>query len=481
MIKKLGFMTATVIMLSACTVGPDFERPEPPKDTSYTPKQELKEFGEQKINSNKSVAENWWKEFSSPELDETVQLGIQNSHQLTSVRKDLEQAIEGIKAQKASLWPSVNLDAGIGRTKYGAAFLGPFTNQIPPFTYYEIGPSVTYLVDLFGITRRAIEKQEALSRFQLHVFDAAYLGLTGNIVAKSIDIASLNAEIAAVKTMLAEDKQTLKLVEESFKIGAATQKDVIMARSQLSQDEAMLPGLKLNLVRVKNELNSLVGKSNTDWTAPDFTYEKIKLPNELPLTLPSELVHTRPDILAAESILHSTSASIGIAVASFFPNIILSGNVMQQAVTPAQLLQAASTAFQAVGNLTQPLFTGGLLNAQKKIAILAFEGAYANYKEVVVKALLQVNDVLNALYYDYEQDRQTRNTLELAKQGLELARKAYSAGGASTLQVLEAQRKYSQARLGYAQIQGKRYHDTLQLYLVLGGHKINPSSEKSAK
>jgi len=458
------------IALSACTVGPDFVTPTAPSITTYSAADNLHQFGEQTINPDKKISANWWREFSSPELNKVMEYGIKNNYSLTAMQKTLAQAMELMNAANGQLWPQVAMNANGGRQKYGVALFGPTDFNIPPFTYYEVGPSFTYLIDIFGGTRRTIEKQQAMTEYQAYTFNAAYLALTGNMVTTALSIATLNAEIELAKNIIREDKENVRLVEHAFDLGSATQADILSARSQLTEDETLLPGLYQQLSLAQNAFNMLVSRAPVDWQAPHFQLDHFELPKELPLSLPSELVRTRPDILAAEAILHAASADVGIATAQLYPSITLTGTLFQEALTPKDLFHASSKAWSFLGGISAPIFNGGQLRAQERAAFHAYESAYANYQQVVLKSFVQVSDVLHALKYDEHAEQLQKRAVSTAKSSLELARLSYQAGSVGILQVLDAERLYAQAQLAYVKAKGQRYQDTVQLYLALGGN-----------
>ena len=145
-----------LIFLSACTVGPDFIEPAPPSVSDYAAENDLKQFGEQYINEDKIISSHWWQEFSSPALNEVIAYGLKNNLSLDSAKRTLAQSRELVNAAQGQLWPQAAMNAGAGRQKYGVALFGPADFTIPPFTYYEVGPSVSYLLDIFGGTRRTI-------------------------------------------------------------------------------------------------------------------------------------------------------------------------------------------------------------------------------------------------------------------------------------------------------------------------------------
>jgi NodT family efflux transporter outer membrane factor (OMF) lipoprotein len=206
-----------------------------------------------------------------------------------------------------------------------------------------------------------------------------------------------------------------------------------------------------------------------NWEAPNFVLHDFVLPKRLSLTLPSELVHKRPDILAAEAMLHAASADVGIATANLYPAINLSGSLMQEALSPSNLFKASANAWGVLGGLTAPIFSGGTLRAERRAAIHAYQSAYANYQQVVLKAFSQVNDILHAIKSDEQAIIMEKKALKTAQSSLRLARLSYHAGNVGVLQVLDAERLYTQAKLGYVQADAQRYQDTVQLYVVLGG------------
>jgi NodT family efflux transporter outer membrane factor (OMF) lipoprotein len=466
---KYYVLVFCLFVLQSCTVGPDFVRPDPPAAKKYTKADDVTEFGEQKIQADKKIAVDWWNEFNNPRLNAVVERGVQNNLRLLAFKKDVDEAEELLSAEQGKLWPFLSFNAGAGRQKYGAAFLGPLDPSIPAFTYYQMGPSLTYLIDVFGLTRRAIENQQALTEYAHHVYDAAYLSFTGKIIETAISIAVLNDQIDTTLTLIKQDEKNLKLMKDSLKLGSATQNDVIIATNQLTTDSALLPQLNLQLTLRKNELSSLVGSTPTEWEVPDFKLAQFKLPHTLPLTIPSELVRTRPDILAAEAVVHAANAYVGVATASLYPQISLSGSYLQEALTPGSLFKASSGAWNYLGNVGAPLFSGGALQANKRAAILAYESSFANYQDVVVKAFIQVNDTLHSLKYNEESNQLGKLTLATAEQYYQLAQKSHQVGATGLGEQLQAERKYLEAKLSYTQIESQRYLDTLKLYLVMGG------------
>jgi len=190
------------------------------------------------------------------------------------------------------------------------------------------------------------------------------------------------------------------------------------------------------------------------------------------VSLPSELVHRRPDILAAEAQLHVASAAIGVATANLYPKLDLTGALTQEALTPGFLFNSASAAWSVAANLSQPLFDGGQRRAERRAAIDNYKSALASYRQIILTAFGEVADQLQALSNDADQIRAQMTAAQTATSALDLARRSYAVGNSGILDVIDAERRLSQARLGLARARAQRLLDTAQLYLALGGTPI---------
>jgi len=336
-------------------------------------------------------------------------------------------------------------------------------------TLLSIGPTVSYGPDLFGRVRRQVEENTALADVQRFALAAAWLALTGNAVNEAIASASAREQMRAVQDIVAVDRRNVNLVEIEHSAGRAARTDVLAAQSQLAADLALLPPLKQQLSAAHDALAILAGKTPAEWAAPRFDFEMLVLPVYVPETLPSALVRARPDILAAEAQLHAASAAIGVATAELYPSITLSASWTQQAARMGELFDSANGLWSVAAGLTAPLFHGGALKAQRQAAVDAFDAQLGVYRQTVLAAFGQVADTLKALEHDAEELAAQRAALDSAQALLALSQEDYQVGTASMLDVLQAQRLYAQARLGYAKARGQRYLDTAQLFEATGG------------
>ena len=460
--------------LSACTVGPSFQRPDSPAPAGYLdseaqPSASTESGFEQHVLLGATPAADWWRLFQSQPLDEVIRRAISNNHTLAAAHATLLEAQERVSAESGTRYPQVSVDAGAGRQKYGAQFAGSF--DVPPYTYLAVGATVSYTLDYTGKIARSVEQRQALAQYQQNEADAAYLALTGNVALQAIMIASTRAQLQAVSELLAEDRANLNLVRQAFQAGSVAKTDVLTAESQLASDETLPPPLYHQLALARHALAALVGQTPADWSPPDFELAEITLPRELPVSLPSELVHRRPDILAAEAQLHAATAAVGIATANLYPQITLTASGGQQTLpaTARQVFDGSSAAWSLVSGLTAPLFDGGRLRADRRAAIDELQASAQRYQQTVLESFGQVADVLDGLSQDAANLSAQRQALAVTQNSLELSRESYRAGNTGILQILDAQRQRQQAQLGFVRAQAQQYLDTTQLLLALGG------------
>jgi NodT family efflux transporter outer membrane factor (OMF) lipoprotein len=463
----------TVLLAGCAEVGPNFLKPAPPaqhgyRQTSTTELDAGRKDAAQHLAIGRNLRQDWWAVFQSPALDATVRAAIAGNRDLVAARATLAEAQQQIAVAQGGLFPQANLQAYAERERFNYSAAGiPFPNA--EFSLYSIGPSVSYNLDIWGGTKRLIEEREAQARFQDYQLAAAYLTLTSDAVSEALTIATIRAQIAAANDIIANDQRNLGLVQRELQAGEATSLDVETARSQLANDRTALPPLRQQVSVARNALALLVGKTAATWTPPDFTLDRIALPATLPVSLPSVLVRRRPDILAAEAQLHTASAAIGVATAAMYPNIDLSAAVTQTALHAGDIFTYGATGADILAGLTAPLFHGGQLTAQKRAAVAAYKAARARYEQTVLQAFTQVANALDALQHDAQLVAAQHRALDAAQHSLELTRTSYEAGSVGILLVLDAQRRYQQARLGYVRAVQQRYLDTVQLFAAMGG------------
>jgi NodT family efflux transporter outer membrane factor (OMF) lipoprotein len=467
-----ALMVSCVLSVGGCAAGPNFTRPDPPPATRYTAETLRGEGASadgqiQHIALGQNIEGAWWTLFRSNAIDEIVTQAVDHNRTLAASVATLAQAQEFALARAGSRYPQVDLTGGAGRQQYGKEFLGPI--GIPPFTYFAVGPTVSYALDYTGGIARSVEQQYALAEVERHQLDAAYLTVTGQAVMQTLTIASVRAQVATVETILAQDRDNLRLVQSAFDNGSVAREDVVSAQSQIANDMTLLPPLRQELARAHHALSVVLGRAPANELPDDVDLSQITLPLQVPVSLPSELAHRRPDILAAEARLHAATSAVGVAQSNLYPKIELTASVGQQSLKVDQLFDRANNAWSIIAGFTAPIFDGGTLRAEKRAAVDAMHASAATYEQTVLEAFAQVADLLEGLDHDVEQLDAQDHAQQAAQSSLELARISYKEGNAGVLQVLDAERSYQQARLGYVRAVAQRYLDTVQLFLALGG------------
>ena len=461
--------------LAGCAVGPNFRAPEAPAVPAYTADKlpdatiatDAPTGDAQKFLEGEPVPERWWSSFSSEEIDRRVDQALAHSPTIASAQAALKQAQENVAAANGGLFPSV--DANVGAQRGNANFFGQLAPGQSVFNVYTAGVDVNYTLDLFGGVRRGIEAQAAVADFQQYQLEGTYLTLAANVVSTSFLEASLRGQIEATEEIISAYEENLKLVERQHEIGAKSLSDVLVIRTQVATVRAQLPTLRQQLARTQTQLAVYLGQFPAEASLAALDLDGFKLPQEVPVTLPSELVRQRPDIRAAESQLHQATAQVGVATANLLPQITLSGSLGSQALNTGDLFAGGTKAWSIGAGLLQPLFHGGTLRAEKRAAEAGLERAAADYQTTVLGAFQNVADSLHALELDAENLRAQFDAEQSAKKSLDLVNIQYKEGAASYLQVLDATRQYQQARIGLIQARAARLSDTAALYASLGG------------
>lgn len=468
-------------MLVSCMVGPDFRSPHGPQEDTYTedPKPlntiHIKNLGQagrtQHFLYCKDIPGLWWYLFQSPELNELIEQGLAHNSTVAAAKAALLQAQENWYAQVGStLLPNFS-GAFMGeRLLPNNANLGAPGGLVNnPFNLFNASINVSYTLDVFGGLRRQIEALGAQVNFQQFQLEAAYLTLTANIVTTAIAIASLRDQIKATHQIIYIQKENLRILEKQYALGGISLTNVLTQRSQVAQIEATLPPLQQNLVQNYHALSVLIGTLPSENHLPRFDLDKLHLPTELPVSIPSLLIRQRPDIRASEALLHAASAQIGVATANLFPQITLNGSYGWEATVLSQLFKASNVFWNWGGTITAPLFNGGALFAQRRAAMDAFEQAAAQYRQTVLQGFQNVADTLRALQHDAATLKAQREAENAAKGSLDLTMQQFKLGGVNYLALLIAQQLYHQSYILRIRAQAARYSDTAALFQALGG------------
>lgn len=471
--KKYVFAHAlamVAMVVSGCAVGPDFERPKPPDVHDYTQSlPALEGKGGQVLVTGRDIPGEWWELFQSRPLNDLIKRALSANPSLKAAQAALTAAHENTLAQQGVSYP--NISAGFSASRQKTSSLISPTPSSGSLYYNLFTPqvSVSYMPDVFGLNARTLETLEAQEEQARFALIATNITLSANVVASAIQEASLREQIAETRQVVAIGNHVLELTRSQFAKGSATRLDIAAQELQLAQASATLPPLLNQLAQQRDLLAVLSGAFPGTGTDESFALSNFKLPRELPLSLPSQLVEHRPDIRQAEENLHAASAQIGIAIADRLPNLTLTGDIGSMALMADQLFTNGSGFWSLAGSVTQPVFDGGALLHKERAARAAFTGATEQYHATVLTAFQNVADTLHALEQDDDALKTAQAAQKAARDALELTRRQSQTGTVSYVAVLNAEQVYHQASIGLIQAQASRLLDTVALFQALGG------------
>jgi NodT family efflux transporter outer membrane factor (OMF) lipoprotein len=460
-------------MLSACAVGPDFVRPVAPDTDRYTreplPAATVSADGQaQQFLSGAAVAADWWRLFKSAELDAMVLQAIANNPTLQASEASLRQSQDNLRAGYGVFFPKIGADMDASRQRSAPKEEG-FQTPGTIFNLVTLSGIISYPLDVFGGERRTVEALRAQTDYQRCAALAAYLTLSANVVNTTIARAAYVAQIRATEQLIDLEKEELRLTEAQVRAGTAPYANLLSIQSLIAANQALLAPLRQGVSQAEHLLATLEGVVPSRATLPDIDLTGLLLPADLPVSLPSDLVRQRPDILSAEAQLHVASANIGVATAAMFPSFSLSG-AYGAASSSLGNLSSSNARFWSIGpSVAVPLFQGGSLWFGRKAAIDAYQQAQANYRQTVLGAFAQVANSLKALEHDAEALQAQVDAQRTADAALRLSQTNYRAGLIAYPEVLVADVQDHEASIAYLQTVAQRQQDTVALFVALGG------------
>jgi NodT family efflux transporter outer membrane factor (OMF) lipoprotein len=476
--RLTSFLTTSILLLTTgCAVGPRFKKPAAPDVSGYTPAPIATTSstpnvagGEaQHLIEGQDIPGEWWILFHSKPLNDLIERSLKVNPDLKAAQAALIVARENMLAQRGAYYPSVTGGFSATRAK-SSADLSPVTNTSAlNYSLYTPEVSVSFVPDVFGLNRKTVESLQAQEQQARFALAATHITLSSNVAAGAIQEASLRGQVDATRELIGINTKMLQILREQYARGYADELDVAAQESQLAQVGASLPPLLKQLAQQRDQLAALAGGFPNQDLAEKFELSSLQLPQELPLSLPSQLVEQRPDVRQAEQNLHSASAQIGIARATRLPSFALTADAGSMAVVFGRLFSGGNGFWDVAAGVTQPIFDGGTLMHRERAARAAYTEADEQYRSTVLTAFQNVADTLNALQQDADALKAAAAAKDAAKVTLDLTKKQLEAGYTNYLALLSAEQAYQQALINLVQAQSNRYADTAALFQALGG------------
>ena len=473
-------------LLPGCAVGPNFHRPTAPQITHYTehplPKSTAATHtlgGQaQSFKLNQKISAQWWTVFQSPKLNRLIRDALAANPDMRAAATSLQIAHQNTNVTRTAFFPLLNGNVVPTRQQTAGTLASNLSSNAYLYTLTTASLTVSYLPDVFGGTRRQLESTKALEEAAVYQYEAVYLTLSSNVVQNAIAEASLREQIRTTQKIIRILGKERDVLMQQQRLGSVGREPIAQQKLLLAQAETLLPALQLRLAQNRHLLASLLGLYSSEDLKTTFTLHDFELPTELPVSLPSELIDNRPDIRAAEAMMHSASAKVGVAIANQLPSIPITANGGFMPVTqslnsiPSFLgaLPLGPTMFWGLGaNFFGTIFDAGSLHFQKRAAVAAYDQSVAQYKRVVLNAFESVADSLKALEMDAIALKHAKEQVDSAELVYQTMLRKRRLGSVSYFEMLITQKIYADASLSLTQSQAARFSDTVALFQALGG------------
>ncbi|MDB6159112.1 MAG: transporter [Gammaproteobacteria bacterium] len=465
-------LVPVVLALSACTAfGPDRRPPQMPQPAHYSvegqPAQTAQADGvAQQVVIGARPVPSWWTSYGSDDLNALVEEGLKNSPSLAAARSTLQAAREQLRSQIGdNLFPKIDLE--FSPTRQRALGIPVLPQQTFIENIFVAQANASYTFDFFGaafLADRALEGQVQQQAFQL---EATRRALATNIVVATINAASMQEQVAATEKLVALGEQRAQQTAARYKLGSASRDEMLASEQDAANAAATLPALRAQAMAVRHAQAVLLGRTPDGAPAP-LQLQALKLPESVPVSVPSDLLHQRPDILAAEAAVRAAADAAGAATASMFPSLSLNASYGHGGFDWSTFTSPQGAIWSVGGSLTQPLFHGGALFARKRQYQASYDVAVGQYKQTVLSAFRTVADTLVSLDGDADTLFQTQRAEAAARDAQGDTDSRYRLGATSFFVTLTAGQQYQNAHIQYVRARASRLADTAALFDSMG-------------
>jgi len=457
-------LAVAVLQFAGCTVGPKYQRPPVQTPPSY---KEMENWKTAQPNDQK-LSGKWWEIFQDAQLnalEEKIDVSNQN---LKAAFAQYQQARAVLRYYRADYYPTVTANPSAGRTKYShnrpphsATFSGVTFND------FVLPLEMTYEADIWGRVRKTVESYRAQAQASAADLAGVNLSMHANLAFDYFAARSLDAEEKLLQETVVQYEDALKLNEDRYQGGLASDVEVEQAKTQLETTRAQAIDVGVSRAQFEHAVAVLIGKPPAEFTLPPLPLTAP--PPPIPAGVPSELLERRPDIAAAERQMASANAQIGVAKAAYYPlvNLTATGGFESGSITT--LLQGPSGLWSVGASALVTVFDVGRRRAVTDQAIQGYDYTVASYRQTVLAAFQQVEDNLAALRI-LEQEATVQNAAVQASQSsLDLSNIRYAGGVTSYLEVTVAQSMALADEVTAVNLLGRRMANTVLLIQALGG------------
>jgi NodT family efflux transporter outer membrane factor (OMF) lipoprotein len=480
---RMSVLATATLTLSACAAfGPDRHPPQMSSPGHYSVEAQPTQLPTadgvaQTVAAGARLVPEWWRAYQSEELNQLVEEGLKNSPSLAAAQSTLQAAREQLRSQIGnSMLPSV--DVGFSPSRQRALGI-PILPQEQTFIYDVFAAQVqaSYTFDFFGaafLADRALAGQIQEQAFQL---EATRRALATNIVTATINAAALQEQVAATERLVALGEDRARQTAARYKLGSASREEMLAAEQDAANAAATLPALRAQALAVRHAQAVLLGRTPDNAPTP-LSLDDLHLPGIVPVSVASDLLHQRPDILAAEAAVRATADEAGAATAAMFPSLTLTASYGRGGFDWSTFTSPAGKIWGVGASLAQPLFHGGALLARKHQYEATYEAAVSQYRQTVLSAFRNVADTLVVLEEDANTVTQTQRAEIAARDTKSDTESRYKLGGTPFYATLTAGQQYEAAHVQYIRARASRLADTAALFDSMGDPPIERQGTK---
>ena len=452
---------AILALLSACTVGPDYKRPDAPVPAAF------KETEGWKIAEPKQAASGapWWSVYNDPTLDRLERQIDVNNQNLKLAEASFRQARALLQEARAGYFPTVTLDASGQRARSASSSTSSSAGRIR--NSFDLSAGATWEADVWGRIRRTVESADATAQASAADLASARLSAQATLATTYFQL-RINDEIKRLlDATTAAFQRSLQITQNRYAVGVAARSDIATAQAQLETTRSQAVGVGVQRAQLEHAIAVLIGKPPSDFTLPPIEFS-MGVPIA-PAGVPSALLERRPDIASAERLMASANAEIGVAESAYYPAVTLSASFGFANSVIDNLLQMSSRAWSIGAQASETVFDGGLRGAQVDAAKAVYDQRVAAYRQTVLTGFQQVEDNLSTLRILEEQAAVQNGAVQASQEAEQLTLNQYQAGTVAYTSVVTAQATALSNRQSALTILQNRLLASVTLIEALGG------------
>jgi len=459
------FLAGCTVLLSGCTVGPTYHRP-----TTKVPEHwsEPLRGGE---NNGLAQIKGWWREFEDPELDSLVDRMVRANLQIRVAAGRVREARAQRSMTAGGYWPTANASASYTQNRISEHYFLPLPPGTPlDYNWYQAGFDASWELDVFGGTRRAVEAATAeVAAAEFSQRDIT-VSLLAELARDYVEARGSQAQLVIARENIAAQTDSLRLTQDRYRAGLASELDVQQAAALLATTQARIPTLETMLEASVHRLGVLLAQPPGSLAAELAAPVPIPSPPpRVPVGLPSELLLRRPDVQQAERSLAAATARIGMAKADLFPRFSLTGNAGFQSVSAGEWFTPGSLFWTTGPTATWRVFDAGRIRANIVVQTARQEQALETYEQTALNAFEEVENALVAYAKEQDRSRSLERSVEAERAALGLAQDLYRNGLADFLRVLDSERSLYEAEDALVLSRKAVTENLIALYKALGG------------